>query len=309
MKSPAFQFYPDKWLSHTRRLSDIAYRVFHELLCWMWANAPDQCSVEASVEAVAVAVARPAEIVGAAMADIQNQYAPLLSEQDGRWVCNGLRKEVEKQAAWRDKSRAGGEASAEARQRKYGSAQPTPNQQPNQSRTTIRDEPNQSRTTLRAPPNSLSLSLSLSSEGDTPPTPLKGGVDDAPGTETGKAGEQTHKGVGNDTPKGASDTTPGTPPKRTRRSVTYDADFLAFWECYPRKDGKEPAARAWAARTDRPPTEELVRVVRERIQSDEWQRDGGAYIPHAATWLNQGRWQDSGIELPIRRVRLLGDPL
>ena len=26
--------------------------------------------------------------------------------------------------------------------------------------------------------------------------------------------------------------------------------------------------------------------------SAQWQRDNGQYIPHPATWLNQGRWDD-----------------
>jgi uncharacterized protein YdaU (DUF1376 family) len=96
-RSPAFQFYPDKWQSHTRRLSDSAYRVFHELLCWMWQSSPDHCSVSARVEAVSVAVALPLECVRIAMADIQNADAPLLKTEGDRWVCHGLRKEAEKQ--------------------------------------------------------------------------------------------------------------------------------------------------------------------------------------------------------------------
>ena len=104
MKSPAFQFYPDKWQSHTRRLSDSAYRVYHELMCWMWQHADDQCSIQSSTEAVACAVAMPTECVRIALAEIQNAFSPLLKEEGGRWVSNGLRKERDKQMERREKA-------------------------------------------------------------------------------------------------------------------------------------------------------------------------------------------------------------
>ena len=109
-RSPAFQFYPDKWQSHTRRLSNEAYRVFHELLCWMWQSSPDHCSVDNSPEAVAVAVAMPLHTVTDALAEIQNAFAPLLKCENGRLVCNGLRKEINKQENRRDKASANANA-------------------------------------------------------------------------------------------------------------------------------------------------------------------------------------------------------
>jgi uncharacterized protein YdaU (DUF1376 family) len=109
-RAPSFQFYPDKWQSHTRRLSHEAYRVYHELLCWMWQSSPDYCSVDASNDAVAVAVAMPLECVRNAMAEIQNAHAPLLKEKDGRWYSNGLRKESEKQTERREKAKLNAEA-------------------------------------------------------------------------------------------------------------------------------------------------------------------------------------------------------
>jgi uncharacterized protein YdaU (DUF1376 family) len=109
-KSPAFQFYPDKWQSHTRRLSDSGYRVYHELLCWMWQHSPDQCSIEANIDAVSCAVVMPSEVVKNAVADIQNAFAPLLQCENGRWVSNGLRKEVEKQAKHSESAKHGASA-------------------------------------------------------------------------------------------------------------------------------------------------------------------------------------------------------
>ena len=109
-RSPAFQFYPDKWQSHTRRLEDSSYRVFHELICWMWQHSEDHCSIPASPEAVACAVAMPLQCVRIAMADIQNEFSPLLKTEGGLWVCNGLRKEQEKQKNRRQKAKENADA-------------------------------------------------------------------------------------------------------------------------------------------------------------------------------------------------------
>jgi hypothetical protein len=69
--------------------------------------------------------------------------------------------------------------------------------------------------------------------------------------------------------------------------------FERFWATYPRHAGKQAAAKAFA-KID--PDEELLglmlaAVARQRT-SDQWQRDGGQFVPHAATWLNGRRWED-----------------
>ena len=105
-RAPAFQFYPDKWLSHTRRLSDSAYRVYHELLCWMWQSSPDQCSIDANPDAVACVIGMPLPVVRSAMEEIQNPFCPLLKTEGDRWICHGILKEVEKQTAHRERQTA-----------------------------------------------------------------------------------------------------------------------------------------------------------------------------------------------------------
>ncbi len=109
-RSVAFQFYPDKWQSHTKRLSDSAYRVYHELLCWMWQQSPDLCSVSDSVDAVVCAVAMPTDCVRSALAEIQNPHGPLLKVEGGKMISNGLRKEALKQADRRLKAVASANA-------------------------------------------------------------------------------------------------------------------------------------------------------------------------------------------------------
>lgn len=77
--------------------------------------------------------------------------------------------------------------------------------------------------------------------------------------------------------------------------VVSDAErrFDDFWRQYPRKVGKDDARKAFAKRkpTDALLADMLAALAWQRESSD-WLKDGGQYIPHPATWLNRGSWQD-----------------
>src|SRR5207249_4848968 len=69
--------------------------------------------------------------------------------------------------------------------------------------------------------------------------------------------------------------------------------FEEFWEAYPKKRAKEAAKRAWKkVAPDATLVETIVAVLPDWKASEEWQRDGGRYIPNPATWLNDKRWTD-----------------
>lgn len=72
-----------------------------------------------------------------------------------------------------------------------------------------------------------------------------------------------------------------------------DDQFEAFWTTYPRKVGKDAARKAFDKRK---PTDDLLRkmldAIRRQARSPGWQKDGGQFIPHPSTWLNEGRWMD-----------------
>lgn len=36
----------------------------------------------------------------------------------------------------------------------------------------------------------------------------------------------------------------------------------------------------------------MLAALAQQKKSPQWVKDGGEFIPHPATWLNQGRWQD-----------------
>lgn len=66
--------------------------------------------------------------------------------------------------------------------------------------------------------------------------------------------------------------------------------FEEFWKAYPRKVGKTAARRVWDR--DHPPLEQVLAALAWQIHSDQWTKDGGEFIPHPATYLNQGRYLD-----------------
>lgn len=80
-----------------------------------------------------------------------------------------------------------------------------------------------------------------------------------------------------------------------------DDKFPEFWAVYPKKKARDKAAAAFAKVTE--PVEVLIAAVKRAKESDDWQKDRGKYIPHAATWLNGKRWQDEeqiDLSLPER---------
>ena len=69
-----------------------------------------------------------------------------------------------------------------------------------------------------------------------------------------------------------------------------DADFDLFWKAYPKKVGKEAARKAFAK--VKAPVETLIKAVEGQKRMPQWLKEDGQFIPHPATWLNQGRWMD-----------------
>lgn len=66
--------------------------------------------------------------------------------------------------------------------------------------------------------------------------------------------------------------------------------FDAFWSSYPRKTAKDPARKAWTKATKRTPPADIL-IGLERHLPDLRARES-KFVPHAATWLNDRRWED-----------------
>lgn len=69
--------------------------------------------------------------------------------------------------------------------------------------------------------------------------------------------------------------------------------FDRFWEAYPRKTAKAEAAKAFARlKPDSVLLQAMLDAIQRQAKSPQWTKDGGQFIPHPATWLNQRRWED-----------------
>lgn len=79
--------------------------------------------------------------------------------------------------------------------------------------------------------------------------------------------------------------------------------FQEFWRLYPRKVGKADALKTWLKLK---PSGELVAQMLTTLawqkQQDAWVKDGGQYVPHPASWLNAGRWDDEPQAAPHARL-------
>lgn len=76
----------------------------------------------------------------------------------------------------------------------------------------------------------------------------------------------------------------------SKSNSDYTEDFEIFWNEYPRKVGKKDAFNAF--KKAKQPVQVLVDAVRKQMESEQWAKENGRYIPNPATWLNQGRWDD-----------------
>ena len=79
----------------------------------------------------------------------------------------------------------------------------------------------------------------------------------------------------------------------TNGLAKYPPGFEEFYAQFPRKVGKDAAARAYGRRkfADKKRQQVLDAVARQR-EWPTWKKNGGEFIPHPATWLNEGRWDD-----------------
>lgn len=69
--------------------------------------------------------------------------------------------------------------------------------------------------------------------------------------------------------------------------------FARFWTAYPRKEAKQTAIKAFERiKPDDATLDAMLSNIARSKESAQWQEDGGRFIPHPATWLNQRRWED-----------------
>lgn len=69
-------------------------------------------------------------------------------------------------------------------------------------------------------------------------------------------------------------------------------DFDRFWAAYPRHVGKIDAQKAWVAMKCEPLTDRILVSLSKCVKSVAWTKERGQFIPHPATWLRRGGWDD-----------------
>jgi hypothetical protein len=72
-----------------------------------------------------------------------------------------------------------------------------------------------------------------------------------------------------------------------------DELFREFWSAYPKKIGKGAAEKAFKkAKPTALLSAKMVQAIERQKASQQWQKNGGQFIPNPSTWLNQKRWED-----------------
>jgi hypothetical protein len=71
-------------------------------------------------------------------------------------------------------------------------------------------------------------------------------------------------------------------------------DFEAFWSAYPKKTAKPYCKDIWMRK--KLSIESVLPALKKAIASTDWQKEGGKFIPNPSTWLNQGRYEDEGMD-------------
>jgi hypothetical protein len=67
--------------------------------------------------------------------------------------------------------------------------------------------------------------------------------------------------------------------------------FTQFWTLYPRKVGKRVAQKSWQRLTAQEQSD-VLEALPNHIKYWKLKNTETDFIPHPATWLNQGRWED-----------------
>ena len=87
------------------------------------------------------------------------------------------------------------------------------------------------------------------------------------------------------------------PPKSPQGDES--AAFAEFWHLYPKKSGQRDARAAWEELAPGENTQsQILEALRRAKDSPQWREENGRYIPKAAKWLREHRW-DNLVPLPV----------
>ena len=81
--------------------------------------------------------------------------------------------------------------------------------------------------------------------------------------------------------------------------------FAQFWAAYPKRKDRAKAQKAFAKlHPDEQLLAEILAALDWQKKTPDWLKDGGQFVPYAATYLNGRRWEDEPPqnEMPARQA-------
>lgn len=82
--------------------------------------------------------------------------------------------------------------------------------------------------------------------------------------------------------------------------------FAAFWQAWPKKEGKAKALTAWKSlRLADGELDDILAAIPRQYAAKDWPRENWRYCPLPASWLNQRRWEDETPDPPPETRREL----
>lgn len=129
-RAPSFQFYPRDWLDFkVQRMSLSAQGAYLKLLCYMWNDSKDQCSIADDDELIARGLGTSVDTWVRLRVEIQNDSDPILATENGCLVSRRLKAEASKQRKYRKLQALKGTLSGQRRSNR-GSTAVQPEHQP-----------------------------------------------------------------------------------------------------------------------------------------------------------------------------------
>jgi uncharacterized protein YdaU (DUF1376 family) len=82
-------------------------------------------------------------------------------------------------------------------------------------------------------------------------------------------------------------------PAKSQKPAAEPEGFDEFYAAYPKHVGRRTAAKTWGKLKPSPELRARIMAdVESRAATWDWQKQGGQFVPHPATYLNGKRWED-----------------
>jgi hypothetical protein len=94
---------------------------------------------------------------------------------------------------------------------------------------------------------------------------------------------------------------------RNVNSTELETDFDTFWRAYPRKVSKGDARNCFTRAIKKTTLAKMLEALAWQRNQPQWLKNGGAYVPHASTWLNGERWDDEPFETPMLKEQTVNN--